>query len=97
MNNIKFRVKGEKHYGLSLIHISNLYNLLLRPVTLRAGLTLEYPLFDGFMFYIANPMFLIWFAGVAKDVCEKKLDGVRLCIVTVSYTHLDVYKRQVYR
>lgn len=70
--------KGQ--FSLSYI-LPNLYNLLLRPVTLKAGLTLEYPLFDGFMFYIANPMFLIWFAGVAKDVWEKKLDGVRLCIV----------------
>ena len=70
--------KGQ--FSLSYI-LPNLYNLLLRPVTLRAGLTLEYPLFDGFMFYIANPMFLIWFAAVVKDVRQKKLDGVRLCIV----------------
>lgn len=77
--------KGQ--FSLSYI-LPNLYNLLLRPVTLRAGLTLEYPLFDGFMFYIANPMFLIWFAGVAKDICEKKLDGVRLCIVIAVITEL---------
>lgn len=64
--------KGQ--FSLSYI-LPNLYNLLLRPVTLKAGLTLEYPLFDGFMFYIANPMFLIWFAAVVKDVCEKKLVG----------------------
>ena len=70
--------KGQ--FSLSYI-LPNLYNLLLRPVTLRADLTLEYPLFDGFMFYIANPMFLIWFAAVVKDVLQKKLDAVRLCIV----------------
>lgn len=70
--------KGQ--FSLSYI-LPNLYNLLLRPVTLRADLTLEYPLFDGFMFYIANPMFLIWFAAVVKDVRQKKLDAVRLCIV----------------
>ena len=70
--------KGQ--FSLSYI-LPNLYNLLLRPVTLRADLTLEYPLFDGFMFYIANPMFLIWFAVVVKDVLQKRLDAVRLCIV----------------
>lgn len=70
--------KGQ--FSLSYI-LPNLYNLLLRPVTLRADLTLEYPLFDGFMFYIANPMFLIWFAAVVKDVRQKRLDAVRLCIV----------------
>lgn len=70
--------KGQ--FSLSYI-LPNLYNLLLRPVTLGADLTLEYPLFDGFMFYIANPMFLIWFAAVAKDVRRKELDAARVCIV----------------
>ena len=76
----EFTESEKGQFSLSYI-LSNLYNLLLRPVTLRADLTLEYPLFDGFMFYIANPMFLIWFAAVVKDVRQKKLDAVRLCIV----------------
>ena len=76
----EFTESEKGQFSLSYI-LPNLYNLLLRPVTLRADLTLEYPLFDGFMFYIANPMFLIWFAAVAKDVLQKRLDAVRLCIV----------------
>ena len=76
----EFTESEKGQFSLSYI-LPNLYNLLLRPVTLRADLTLEYPLFDGFMFYIANPMFLIWFAAVVKDVRQKKLDAVRLCIV----------------
>ena len=76
----EFTESEKGQFSLSYI-FPNLYNLLLRPVTLRADLTLEYPLFDGFMFYIANPMFLIWFAAVVKDVLQKKLDAVRLCIV----------------
>ena len=76
----EFTESEKGQFSLSYI-LPNLYNLLLRPVTLRADLTLEYPLFDGFMFYIANPMFLIWFAAVVKDVLQKKLDVVRLCIV----------------
>lgn len=76
----EFTESEKGQFSLSYI-LPNLYNLLLRPVTLRADLTLEYPLFDGFMFYIANPMFLIWFAAVVKDVLQKRLDAVRLCIV----------------
>ena len=76
----EFTESEKGQFSLSYI-LPNLYNLLLRPVTLRGDLTLEYPLFDGFMFYIANPMFLIWFAAVVKDVRQKKLDAVRLCIV----------------
>ena len=76
----EFTESEKGQFSLSYI-LPNLYNLLLRPVTLRADLTLEYPLFDGVMFYIANPMFLIWFAAVVKDVRQKKLDAVRLCIV----------------
>ena len=76
----EFTESEKGQFSLSYI-LPNLYNLLLRPVTLRADLTLEYPLFDGFMFYIDNPMFLIWFAAVVKDVLQKRLDAVRLCIV----------------
>ena len=76
----EFTESEKGQFSLSYI-LPNLYNLLLRPVTLRGDLTLEYPLFDGFMFYIANPMFLIWFAAVVKDVLQKRLDAVRLCIV----------------
>lgn len=83
----EFTESEKGQFSLSYI-LPNLYNLLLRPVTLRADLTLEYPLFDGFMFYIANPMFLIWFAAVVKDVRQKKLDAVRLCIVIAVLTEL---------
>ena len=83
----EFTESEKGQFSLSYI-LPNLYNLLLRPVTLRADLTLEYPLFDGFMFYIANPMFLIWFAAVVKDVRQKKLDAVRLCIVIAVFAEL---------
>ena len=83
----EFTESEKGQFSLSYIR-PNLYNLLLRPVTLRADLTLEYPLFDGFMFYIANPMFLIWFAAVVKDVRQKKLDAVRLCIVIAVFAEL---------
>ena len=83
----EFTESEKGQFSLSYI-LPNLYNLLLRPVTLRADLTLEYPLFDGFMFYIANPMFLIWFAAVVKDVLQKRLDAVRLCIVIAVFAEL---------
>ena len=45
----EFTESEKGQFSLSYI-LPNLYNLLLRPVTLRADLTLEYTLFDGFMF-----------------------------------------------
>ncbi|MDY2951857.1 MAG: hypothetical protein SOT04_07505, partial [Eubacteriales bacterium] len=42
----EFTESEKGQFSLSYI-LPNLYNLLLRPVTLRADLTLEYPLFDG--------------------------------------------------
>lgn len=43
---------------------------LLRPVTLGAGLALEFPQFNGFLFFAANPIFLIWFARLLRDKKE---------------------------
>ena len=44
---------------------SNLLNLL-RPVTLDSSLQLHFELFNGFLFFLANPLFLLWaFCGVA--------------------------------
>ena len=43
---------------------SNLLNLL-RPVTLDSNLQLHFELFNGFLFFLANPLFLLWAFCVA--------------------------------
>lgn len=46
--------------------LPNLKNLL-RPVTLTAGLDLQFPVFNGFLLFAANPVFLWW----AMRLCGK--------------------------
>lgn len=56
-------------------HISylwpNLVQLLSEPIRIKDGL-LDFTLFDGFIFYVANPLFLIWFIRCAIN--EVKMD-----------------------
>lgn len=50
----------------------NLYNILLRPVGFDAAGSLVYPQFDGFMFYLANPLFLVWFGYMIGDIIRRR-------------------------
>lgn len=59
----EFQRLEEGQFGLVYL-LPNLKNLL-RPVALTAGLDLEFPLFNGFLFVLADPVFLWW--------------GIRLC------------------
>lgn len=45
---------------------------LLRPVTLNAALDLEFPLFDGFLFFVANPLFLYWGVMLLRAAHKKQ-------------------------
>ena len=47
----------------------NLKQMLFTPVTLVNG-RLSFPLFQGFMFFIANPLFIVWAVRCAADVRE---------------------------
>jgi hypothetical protein len=67
--------------------LPNLYNLFIRPIefSLSGGLAspvfaLKYPIWDGFMFYIANPIFIVWFICIVKDFVKKELTAVKVCI-----------------
>lgn len=67
-------------FHLSYI-LPNLYNLFIRPITIGEGLSLKYPVFDGFMFYIANPVYLIWFGWIARDILKKQMDLPRIAVI----------------
>jgi hypothetical protein len=60
----------------------NLRNILFRPVTLLPTGELNFPMFDGFMFYIANPFFIVWFVRLIQDIRYKRITGtlIALCI-----------------
>ena len=54
-------------------HISyllpNLRQMLLEPVLLQGG-RLSFTLFQGFMFYVANPLFIIWLVRMALNLAR---------------------------
>jgi Gpi18-like mannosyltransferase len=72
-------------FNLSYL-LPNLYNLFIRPISLGSNGALVYPIFDGFMFYIANPIFIIWFICLIKDVLKKEMTAVKatICIAVLA-------------
>ncbi len=50
---------------------NNLKNILFLPVTLKAG-RLDFTLFNGFMFYVANPLFLVLFWYQLKTLWRRE-------------------------
>jgi len=66
--------------------LPNLYNLFIRPISFGVNGGLEYPIFNGFMFYIANPIFIIWFIYLLKDVLRKEMTPVKasICIAILA-------------
>lgn len=59
----------------------NLYNIFLRPIKFVQGARLSYPLFDGFMFYIANPIFLLLFVRMIADIRHRRMDMLRVVLL----------------
>lgn len=59
----------------------NLRNILIRPVTLLPTGELNFPMFDGFMFYLANPLFIVWLVRLVEDIRFRRITGpmVALC------------------
>lgn len=52
--------------------VQNLMNIL-RPVTLDAALNIQFELFNGFMFFVANPIFAVWAWEIFRNAREKTL------------------------
>ena len=69
--------KGQFHISYLL---PNLGNLLFRPVTLNDAGGVEFPQFDGFLFYVANPFFLVWFVRIFRDIRARRMDGPGIVI-----------------
>ena len=64
---------ASEHGQFSTVYLwSNLKNLFLRPVTFQNG-RLSFTFFDGFMFYIANPLFLILFIRLLRGAFQKSV------------------------
>ena len=59
----------------------NLFNIWLTPVKLKQNLALDYPLFNGFMFYLANPFFLLQFGAILRNLRKRSFDPVRALLL----------------
>ncbi|MEA5059628.1 MAG: hypothetical protein VB049_06290 [Candidatus Pelethousia sp.] len=69
---------GQFHPGYLL---QNLKNILLRPVTIDAQGRFSFPYFDGFLFYIANPLYLLLAAKAVRDIRAKRMEALRFCLL----------------
>ena len=56
--------RGEPQFSVTFI-LRNLRNIL-RPVTLGEDLSVSYSIYDGFLFFVANPFFIILFTRLRK-------------------------------
>ena len=52
---------------------NNLSNIFLRGITLAEDGSLVFPQFDGFLFYVVNPFFLIAAIQLAKDIWRRRV------------------------
>ena len=59
---------------------NNFYNIMCRPIRFLPNGKLEFPLYNGFMFYIANPIFIVWFLQILKNILKNQLSIGRACI-----------------
>lgn len=46
---------------------------ILRPVTLDSDLRIRFELFDGFLFFVANPIFAVWAWEIFKSIRKKDI------------------------
>lgn len=66
----------------------NLYNIWIRPILPTASGALEYPIFNGFMFYIANPIFILFFVRAVSDAVHKRFDLARISAVAMLFLNM---------
>ncbi|MEA4853464.1 MAG: hypothetical protein VB082_04195 [Christensenella sp.] len=77
---LEFSDPDAGQFGFQYI-MGNATNIFLRPVSILSDGSLSYPAFDGFLFYIANPIFVVWFVFLVQDIAKKRLTAEKLIIV----------------
>lgn len=90
----EFLEAGEGQFSLSYVG-QNAFNLFIFPVLLTPELGIDIPAFDGFMFYIANPLFFVAIILLIRDAIHKKLtraDLVMLAACSVNMFLLLLHK-----
>lgn len=77
---VEFLKSPEGQFSFSYVP-QNLFNLFLRPVTAGIDMRLKFTYFDGFMFYIANPMFLLMFIRIVKDIMKERINAIKISLL----------------
>lgn len=77
----EFTGAGNEQFGFQNLQ-ENAYNIFLRPVTLLEDASLNIPQFDGFMFFVANPIFIIWFVMLVRDVATRRMTLEKVLLIT---------------
>ncbi len=68
----EFSQANSEQFGFQYF-LDNLKNILMEPVKMHRNGTLDFSIFNGFMFYIANPIFIVWFIYLAVDIAKRKM------------------------
>lgn len=68
--------------------LENLKNIFLRPVAIDAQGRLSFPYFDGFLFFIANPLYIPLAVKAAGDLRAKRMDAMRVCLLLAIFLEL---------
>ncbi len=76
---------GEGNAQFSFEYIPrNIINYFFRTVTMLPDGTLSFPAYDGFMFALANPIFILWIVYFGLDIAKKRMSVSKL-IVTAGF------------
>lgn len=67
---------------------TNLKRLFLRFVKVNPDLTLDYPPFDGFCIFVANPIFVLSVVYIVTDIVCKKLNAARGAIIAAMFLNI---------
>ncbi len=67
---------GQFHWSYLL---PNLKQLLFTPVTFADG-RLSFPLYQGFMFFVANPLFIVWAVRCVRNAAKKQVSAEGLVL-----------------
>ena len=89
----EFAVETDGQFRLAYL-VPNLLSLL-RPVTLTAAGDLNFPRFNGFAFFLANPIFLLWAVRMGQRIWRRsfsKWEGGMLACFAVSVVLLCLHR-----
>ncbi|MCR5608863.1 MAG: hypothetical protein K6G26_07340 [Lachnospiraceae bacterium] len=80
----------ESQYGqFNIVYLwDNLKNLIFRGITIDKAFKIDIPRFNGFLFYIANPLFLVAMIYIVINIKNKSFDLIRIILASLTVVNL---------